>query len=312
MCKVCGFADHSKSEGFCTHCHIPHADLKTEQAMMYDESDKAREEFFKTNSTQWFELARLKYFDPVRMMIIDPMHNILLGIVRTQWFDSWIKTNTLRKRTKTLGVPRELDQIHTYLDAFEMPPWEARLPEQVGYPAGGSLTSDEWKGLALVFCPIIIPLIWEEWSPKNQEQNKKDLQNWDKREKARLNQIAKGKGTKKDAEPSAKPVERMHPDDAKNFLHLTAALKLILGRSIHNDNVKPNHHYLTHIFDQLHDYGPVYGFWTFLFKRLNKVLKSYTTNNHGNGKIEVTFFHAFMRDISLRTLVCCTRIHPSN
>ncbi|KAG1728034.1 uncharacterized protein EDB91DRAFT_1086205 [Suillus paluster] len=198
-------------------------DLKTEQAMMYDEeycrleSDKAREEFFKTNSTQWFELARLKYFDPVRMMIIDPMHNILLGIVRTQWFDSWIKTNTLRKRTKTLGVPRELDQIHTYLDAFEMPPWEARLPEQVGYPAGGSLTSDEWKGLALVFCPIIIPLIWEEWSPKNQEQNKKDLQNWDKREKARLNRIAKGKGTKKDAEPSAKPVERMHPDDAKKF-----------------------------------------------------------------------------------------------
>ncbi|KAG2336826.1 hypothetical protein BDR05DRAFT_896202, partial [Suillus weaverae] len=107
------------------------------------ESDKACKEFFKTNSTWWFELACLKYFDPVRMTIINPMHNILLGIVQTQWFDSWIKTNALHKHMETLHVPRELDQIHMYLDTSEMPPWIARLPEKVGCPAGGSLTSDE-------------------------------------------------------------------------------------------------------------------------------------------------------------------------
>jgi hypothetical protein len=37
-----------------------------------------------------------------------------------------------------------------------MPVWVARLPTQVGYPAGGSLTADEWKGLALVYCPVIV------------------------------------------------------------------------------------------------------------------------------------------------------------
>ncbi|KAG1778627.1 hypothetical protein EV702DRAFT_1044489 [Suillus placidus] len=70
---------------------------------------------------------------------------------------------------------------------------------------------DIWKTL-----PVLTDQIRMSFE-LNQEQNKKDLQNWDKREKTCLNRIAKGKGMKKDAEPSAKPVERMLPDDAKFF-----------------------------------------------------------------------------------------------
>jgi hypothetical protein len=40
----------------------------------------------------------------------------------------------------------------------------------------------------------------------------------------------------------------------------------------------------------------VYRFWTFLFERLNKLLKSYSTNNHGAGELEVSFFCAFEKD----------------
>ena len=58
-----------------------------------------------------------------------------------------------------------------------------------------------------------------------------------------------------------------------------------------------------HIFDQICDYGPVHGFWTFTFERLNKTLKGYKTNNHGGGEIEVTFFREFHRDVRLRELV---------
>ncbi|KAG1809601.1 uncharacterized protein BJ212DRAFT_1484307 [Suillus subaureus] len=92
----------------------------------------------------------------------------------------------------------------------------------------------------------------------------------------------------------------MHADDADNFLNLAAALKIILGWSIsdadipqakellnkyllrflevHLKHVKPSHHWVTHIFEQLENYDPVYSFWTFLFEHLNKVLKSYSTN----------------------------------
>ncbi|TDL17694.1 hypothetical protein BD410DRAFT_807179 [Rickenella mellea] len=293
------------------------------------ESDpKQRGKLFKEHHARYFELSRLPYFDPVRMTIIDPMHNILLGIVKSQWLDSWIHGGALRERTETLKVPWELDRIHDYLKTFEMPAWVARLPREVGYPAGGSLTADEWKGLALVYCPVVIPLIWGEFLSEREETYVKQMANWNKKEAARVRRLTNGKGkaTKKDEEPAPKPTPpRMLREDSDNFLKLATALKIIMARSInvddlprarellgsylkgylemHPDDVKPNHHWCTHIFDQIFDYGPVYSFWSFLFERLNKVLKSYQTNNHENGEVEVTFFRAFMRDIRLRNLL---------
>lgn len=61
---------------------------------------------------------------------------------------------------------------------------------------------------------------------------------------------------------------------------------------------------MTHIFDEIRDFGPVYNFWSFLFERLNKVLKSYATNGHKGGELEVSFFRAFERDVKLRAMVC--------
>jgi len=57
--------------------------------------------------------------------------------------------------------------------------------------------------------------------------------------------------------------------------------------------MRPNHHYCTHTAQSVENFGPLHGFWTFLFERLNRVLKSYKTNNHGNGELEMTFFQSF-------------------
>ncbi len=43
---------------------------------------------------------------------------------------------------------------------FEMPLWVWRLPNDVGYPAGGSLSADEYKALITVYCPIIVCDFW--------------------------------------------------------------------------------------------------------------------------------------------------------
>lgn len=69
------------------------------------------------------------------------------------------------------------------------------------------------------------------------------------------------------------------------------------------EDVKPNHHWSTHNPDQILDFGPVYHFWSFTNERLNKVLKSFTTNNHNGGEVEVSFFRAFCRDARLREIV---------
>ncbi|KAG1755257.1 uncharacterized protein EDB91DRAFT_1042129 [Suillus paluster] len=342
LCKVCGFGGHRKEEGFCTRCHIKRSELKTRDAMDYDKfppqygeehtkraqeyldlDEKEHEAFFKLHSALYFELSRLKYFDPVCMSVIDPMHSFLLG-ESTCSLCCHYSHQLLVSNDGMLSFRSSFYLICPF-DQFEMPNWVGCLPEQVGYPAGGSLTSDEWKGLALVFCPIVIPFLWQEWYPKANTTYEKALTSWENRERQRLIRLTTGKPKKGDDKPSMKPVPQMHPSAPDNFLKLAAALKIILGRSfkdadiprakellrnylmeyleLYSDNVKPMHHWVTHIFDQLQDYGPVYNFWTFLFERLNKVFKSYSTNNHSNSEIEVMFMRAFQKDVALCDMV---------
>jgi hypothetical protein len=68
--------------------------------------------------------------------------------------------------------------------------------------------------------------------------------------------------------------------------------------------LKPNHHWAVHIPDQVLDYGPVYGFWSFLTKRLNKVLKNLNSNNWSGGLLEVSMVREFHRMAQLDGLVC--------
>jgi hypothetical protein len=43
------------------------------------ETNAARQKFVKVNTVRWTEFAHLPYFDLVHSVIIDPMHNLLLG-----------------------------------------------------------------------------------------------------------------------------------------------------------------------------------------------------------------------------------------
>jgi len=70
--------------------------------------------------------------------------------------------------------------------------------------------------------------------------------------------------------------------------------------------MKPNFHFATHIAAQIRDYGPVHGFWMFVGKRLNKVLKSFSLNNWSGGKLEVSMMRAFYRNVRLHEIVSYT------
>jgi hypothetical protein len=67
--------------------------------------------------------------------------------------------------------------------------------------------------------------------------------------------------------------------------------------------MKPNHHYVVHMPDQLRDFGPVYEFWTFLTERLNKVLKNYNSNSWTHGQLETSMMRAFDREARIYTMV---------
>ncbi|THU87460.1 hypothetical protein K435DRAFT_639128, partial [Dendrothele bispora CBS 962.96] len=45
----------------------------------FDASKQDAKAYFQTSAIRWSELLRLPYFDPTRMIVVDPMHNLLLG-----------------------------------------------------------------------------------------------------------------------------------------------------------------------------------------------------------------------------------------
>lgn len=70
---------------------------------------------FSEHGVRWSEFMRLPYFDTVDMTLIDPMHNLLLGIIKAQWYNRWIQTGVLRATTEA-GMERELADVHEFLN----------------------------------------------------------------------------------------------------------------------------------------------------------------------------------------------------
>ncbi|KAJ7193721.1 hypothetical protein GGX14DRAFT_378758, partial [Mycena pura] len=270
-------------------------------------TQEERETFFAKHGVRWTELARLTYFDLVRYMIIDPMHNLLLGLAKTQWYTTWIKTGALR--ADTARFHRELHTIHEFLESFESPLWAGRLPLRVGEPAGGSLTADEYKFAVTGPWAIIIPVVWERFY----KEAKKEFEGAHKRYPAVLKEYenkrkAWEKGGKIGTEPKPpiKPTPRMQDGEDENFLRFSAFLRTFYGR----ESMKPNHHWAVHIPDQVLDYGPLNGFWAFLTERLNKILKNLNSNNWTGGRLEVSMMREFHRSTRITSVVCIISVHP--
>ncbi|GBE84343.1 hypothetical protein SCP_0603210 [Sparassis crispa] len=118
-----------------------------------------------------------------------------------------------------------------------------------------------------------------------------------------------------------------HKDDKPNPPKKPArSVKIFLGRSITDDMVvralellqeylleyrklygedalKPNFHWVVHLPDQVHDYGPVYNFWAFLSERLNKILKSFKSNTWVGGQLEISMLREFERGTHLDAMI---------
>ncbi|EJU01955.1 hypothetical protein DACRYDRAFT_15916 [Dacryopinax primogenitus] len=84
------------------------------------------------------------------------------GLMKNLWFLVWVQggkddhTKVVLHSWTEAGMLQELDAIHKALATLEMLGWFARLPKQVGEPGGGSLTSDEWRAIAILYGLAVI------------------------------------------------------------------------------------------------------------------------------------------------------------
>ncbi|KAG2059487.1 hypothetical protein BDR06DRAFT_967985 [Suillus hirtellus] len=375
--KLGGFTSHFHTN-FCTL--FGHGQMKNSKNL----------NFVKKHATRYAQLSHLPYFNLVEQIVIDPMHNLYLGLVKTHFCNIWVQGKILRAN-------HELNVFHDMLAdvRLDLTCSCGKLPMDIGMPSGGSLTADQWLLLTTVYGPIIIPQLWssclltdmdneilrqcvtmikkaeadKEADAKSKAEQKATLaaakkqgkealkaeKAWIAHEKLAL--IAAEKKAKAAAKKASKKCQAtsqivedlpegqvwppppppppppplcllptselltepaadaageeeakflLHPGDPANFLKLCAALHILSKCSLCDQDlygsglVKPDHHFVTHVGACVRNFGPLHDFWTFLFEHLNKLLKSYKTNNHSNGALEMTFFMEFHRTCELR------------
>ncbi|KAG1722490.1 uncharacterized protein EDB91DRAFT_1240213 [Suillus paluster] len=238
--------------------------------------------FVKEHATHYTQLACLPYFDLVEQIVINPMHNLFLGLVKTHFYNIWVQN-------KILQPNHEVTKFHEMIADFVIPSSCSKLPTDIGMPSGGSLTADQWLLLSTVYGPIIIPQLWSVCLPTDAStevlhqrlETDKQVQASHTADNCKSLAAAKKQGTDAFAHKKAQIAqEKLTAAEAKKTAKLKAAaakeaekVKAAAEKKAHNAQklygsaaIKPNHHYATHITNCVRNFGPLHNFWTFLFE----------------------------------------------
>ena len=199
---------------------------------------------------RYTELLRLPYFDTSRFIIVDPMHNMLLGNAK--------HITNIWKRMGLLS-DSNFDLIQSYVDKFIIPTGVGRIPYKISSKFS-SFTADQWKNWTLIFSGVVLKSIIPE-----------DHYNcWcifiDACRLMCSRAISNDSVTKLD-------------DLIINFCQ---TFQLLYGASA----CTPNLHLNCHLKECIIDYGPASAFWVFAYERLNGMLGS-IPNNHRAVEIQM-------------------------
>ena len=97
--KILGHCSHNSNHNFCSFCHLSKSEIdnfnwQTWRLRTVDELKSAakqwrdtpsaveRKRLYKENGVRWSALWGLSYFNPLRSVIVDGMHNLLEGVVQ--------------------------------------------------------------------------------------------------------------------------------------------------------------------------------------------------------------------------------------
>ncbi|KAI8479735.1 hypothetical protein Bbelb_425380 [Branchiostoma belcheri] len=209
---------------------------------------------------RWSEHFRLPYYDAVRFVVIDPMHNLLLGTSK-HVFKVWVDLGVLNRKA--------FDVIQSRIDSMKVPSDVGRIPRKIASGFSG-FTADQWKNWTCIyslFClkGLIDSRHYDMWYEFVQA--------------CRL--------------LCSRVISYENLLDADNHLQrFLAMFEEICGPQ----HCTPNMHLHLHLKECIEDYGPVYSFWCFSFERYNGMLGKY---QHNNRNIEVQIMRKFQQSKQL-------------
>ena len=205
-------------------------------------------------------LLELSYFDPVRMLVIDPMHNLFMGSAKHIVKKVWSTNNVL-----DLSDKKVCEKIQSTIDSIRVPTDIGRITRKIETVFSG-LTADQYKNWVTIYSvPCLYRVIGCD-----------DLECW------RHFVLAC----------------RILCQQSLTLTDVNLADGLLLQfccrvqRMYGNNVITPNMHMHCHLKEVVLDYGPVYGFWLFSYERYNGILQHQPTSN----RVEVQIMRRFLQD----------------
>ena len=182
----------------------------------------------------------LLYFDPIRFVAIDTMHNLGTG---KKMFKLWVESGIL--------TPQNMTEIEDKIRCFKVPPDVGRIPHRISSNYGG-FTASQWRNWITIYSPVVLKGILDQ----------QHLQCWLLFVRA-CSLLSKRIITKEDV-------------TAADLFLITFCKK---SEEIYGgDQFTVNMHLHLHLKQYLIDFGPSHSFWCFSFERFNGLLGSYSTN----------------------------------
>ena len=269
--KVCGFLSYNAKFG-CSKClkqfpkeHLsknnfsgydiknwPQRDSKTHidkaLAAMQANTADSRASIESSYGARYSELFSLSYYDVIRYHVVDPMHNLFLGIAKHA-----VKT------WRSLGVLKEKDFeiLQCKVDSINPPAGIVRIPRKIG-SAFSSFTADEWKHWTLLYSVYALRGVLPE----------DDYRCWCVFVDACriLCQLTITTDEVHDA-------HCLIVAYCNRFVELYGPMECT-----------PNMHMACHLQTNLLDYGPLAAFWAFSFERYNGTLEGLQKSWNGPEK----------------------------
>ena len=200
-------------------------------------SKNAQKKFVKDNDVRYSILSELPYFDSVKMLVIDPMHNLWLGVSK-HIIDVWKDAGVLTKA--------KMKQIQVSIDKMGAARRFGRMRSKVSSMSG--FTAQEIKVFVLVFSQLALKNVlsneqysmWMHWveacrSISRAVISEVDITNFQKH--------------------------------LKKFTDAFAGLD-----EFGSKKWVPNMHFVFHLGDDVRNFGPVYAFHLFALERFNGIL----------------------------------------
>lgn len=203
-------------------------------------------------------LLELPYFNPSRMLVIDPMHNLFLGtakhFIKSIWLDqsvlSYDKFDLIQSRINKVVVPSDI----------------GRIPYKIA-SGFSSFTADQFKNWVVYYSLLALRnLLTDE-----------HLECWRHFVLCCRLLCAKAITTEK-----AKLADAL-------LLQFCKRTQRLYGQMV----ITPNMHLHAHLHDCIIDFGPAHTFWLYSFERFNGILGKQPNNNRS---IEVQMMARFLRD----------------